>query len=119
MEIRIDEKERYCIIQIDGRLVAACSEQLREIVGKRLERFNNILFDLTKMAHIDSSGLGVLVQILQRTNAQGGTTRLACLQAHPRIVFDITKVYRVFEIFDTVEEAEKAFAASAAPATEI
>ena len=42
--------------------------------------------------------------------AAGGEVRLACLQAHPRIVFDITKVFRVFEIFDTVEEARKAFA---------
>ena len=50
------------------------------------------------------------MRALQKARAAGGEVRLACLQAHPRIVFDITKVFRVFEIFDTVEEARKAFA---------
>ena len=36
--------------------------------------------------------------------------KIACLQAHPRVVFDITKAYRVFEIYDSVEAAVAAFA---------
>ena len=46
----------------------------------------------------------------KKCKAAGGICRLACLQPHPRIVFDITKVFRVFEIFDSVEEAEASFA---------
>ena len=43
------------------------------------------------------------------TTAAGGTVKLACLQNRPRIVFDITQVYRVFEIFDNVNSALESF----------
>ena len=111
MELKIEKTPKFVKVEIEGRLVASCSEELKESVGRAVEETPNVLFDLSKMAHIDSSRLGVLVYILQKCRAAGGTCRLACLQSHPKIVFDITKVYRVFEIFDTVADAEKAFEA--------
>jgi len=111
MEIKIEEKNNLIKVQLEGRLVASCSEKLKEELEPKIANCPNVIFDLSKMTHIDSSGLGALVMILQKTRAAGGITRLACLQPHPRIVFDITKVFRVFEIFDTVEAAEKAFQA--------
>ncbi len=101
----------YVEVRIDGRLVASCAEEAQAALDAALETNANLLIDLSKMTHIDSSGLGLLVRALQKARAAGGEVRLACLQAHPRIVFDITKVFRVFEIFDTVEEARKAFTA--------
>ena len=96
-------------VSLDGRLVAACSEDFKETMFERLKDHKSILFDLTKMAHIDSSGLGALVSILQRVNSVGGVIKLACLQPRPRIVFDITKICRVFDIYDTVDEAIASF----------
>lgn len=110
MTMNITPADGYVEIQVDGRLVASCAEAAQAALDKALEGSANLLLDLSKMTHIDSSGLGLLVRALQKSRAAGGEVRLACLQAHPRIVFDITKVFRVFEIFDTVEEARKAFA---------
>ena len=64
---------------------------------------------MQKMEHVDSSGLGALVSLLQWMNSNGGTIKLCCLQPRPRIVFDITKVYRIFEIYDTEAAAMEAF----------
>ena len=96
-------------VSLDGRLVAACSEEFKELMFERLKDHKSILFDLSKMVHVDSSGLGALVSILQRVNSNGGVIKLACLQSRPRIVFEITKIYRVFDIYDTVEEALASF----------
>jgi anti-sigma B factor antagonist len=110
MEIKVEDHEKFWKVCIDGRLVAACVEDLKDALAGKVEAKPQVLFDLSKMTHVDSSGLGALVQVLQKAKAGGGIARLACLQPHPRIVIDITKVFRVFEIFDTVEQAEKAFA---------
>jgi len=110
MEIKVEKKSGILDVSIVGRLVASCSDELTERLSSELESCPNVLFDLSQMTHIDSSGLGVLVRILQKCKEAGGACRIACLQPHPRIVFDITKVHRVIEIFDTVEEALQAFA---------
>ena len=96
-------------VEIDGRLVAACSEEFKEAMFEQLKEHKNILFDMSKMTHIDSSGLGALVSILQWVNTRGGVIKLSCVQPRPKIVFEITKVYRVFEIYDTVEDALASF----------
>jgi len=96
-------------VSLDGRLVAACSEEFKEAMFEHLKDHKSVLFDLTRMVHVDSSGLGVLVTILQRVNSHGGSVKLACLQPRPRIVFDITKIYRVFDIYDTVDAALASF----------
>lgn len=106
MAWNISEEGNRLTIAIDGRLVAAVAPTLREEVLAKLRDGMNVLFDLSGMAHIDSSGLGVLVQVLQKTKAGGGKVVLAALQPGPKIVFDITKVSRVFDIVPTVDDAK-------------
>ena len=106
MAWNITEENNTLNIAIDGRLVAAVAPALREEIFGKLHPGANVLFDLGNMVHIDSSGLGVLVQVLQKTKALGGKVALAALQPGPKIVFDITKVSRVFEIVPTVADAK-------------
>ena len=93
-------------VALDGRFVASSVPMLREDVLGRIGENAKVLFDLSSMVHIDSSGLGVLVQVLQKAKAGGGKVILAGLQPGPKIVFDITKVSRVFEIVPTVADAK-------------
>ena len=102
----ITEEENVLKIEIDGRLVAAVAPALRAEVLAKVSDGTNVLLDLGRMVHIDSSGLGVLVQILQKAKSGGGKMVIAALQPGPKIVFDITKVSRVFEIVPTVADAK-------------
>ncbi len=102
----ISGDEKMLKVVVDGRLVAAVAPSLREELLAKMQNGTNVLFDLGKMVHIDSSGLGVLVQVLQKSKAGGGKVVLAALQPGPKIVFDITKVSRVFEIVPTVADAK-------------
>ena len=101
-------------ISLEGRMVASKSEDFREAALLRLSECPNLLFDLSGMQYIDFFGLGVLVHLLQKASAAGGTVKLACLQPRPKIVFDITRVYRVFKIFDSVEAGMASFNSGAA-----
>lgn len=98
-------------VSISGRLVASCAEEFKETMFDRLKDFKQVLLNLEKMEHVDSSGLGALVSILQWMNSSSRSLKLCALQPRPKIVFDITKVNRIFEIYDTEEAAMAAFAA--------
>ena len=102
----VSKNENLLTVSIEGRLVAAVAPDLREDIISKMADGTNVLFDMAKMTHIDSSGLGALVQILQKVKSGGGRVILAALQPAPKIVFDITKVSRVFEIVPTVEDAK-------------
>jgi len=101
----VSKNENLLTVSIEGRLVAAVAPDLREDIISKMADGTNVLFDMAKMTHIDSSGLGALVQILQKVKSGGGRVILAALQPAPKIVFDITKVSRVFEIVPTVADA--------------
>jgi anti-sigma B factor antagonist len=109
MNYEFEQREKVLLVKIDGRLVAAYAEEFQNQVLDHMETCKSIVIDLSKMTHIDSSGLGSLVFLLQRANAIGGNVKLACLQSRPRIIFEITRVFRVFEIFDTVDAAVKSY----------
>lgn len=102
----IKKEGRLLTVSIDGRFVASVAPSVRDDIMAQMADGDNVLFDLSHMVHIDSSGLGVLVQILQKAKAGGGKVILAALQPAPKIVFDITKVSRVFEIVPTVADAK-------------
>ncbi len=106
MQYDVKVEGNLITVSIDGRFVASVAPAVRDDILGRISNGTNVLFDLSKMVHIDSSGLGVLVQILQKTKAGGGKVILASLQSAPKIVFDITKVSRVFEIVPTVADAK-------------
>ena len=109
MNFEIENVGNVLKVSVEGRLVASCSEEFKDAMFNRLRDAKRVLLDLRKMGHIDSSGLGALVSVLQWVNSNGGTLKLSGLQPRPKIVFDITKVYRVFEIFETEEEAIASF----------
>lgn len=109
MEYRFETEGNILKVFLSGRLVASCSEEFKDAMFERLKESKQIVFNLQKMEHVDSSGLGALVSVLQWVNSNGGALKLCCLQPRPKIVFDITKVYRIFEVYDTEQEALAAF----------
>ena len=106
MACEIKKEGKLMTVSIDGRFVASVAPGVRDEILSQMQEGTNVLFDLGKMVHIDSSGLGVLVQVLQKAKAGGGKVVLAALQPAPKIVFDITKVSRVFEIVPNVADAK-------------
>ena len=96
-------------ISIAGRLVANCADEFKQLLLTSMDENKQILLDLSQMNYIDSSGLGAMVFGHQEITQRGGQLKIACLQAKPRVVFDITKVYRIFDIYDDVETAIASF----------
>ncbi|MFA6817217.1 MAG: STAS domain-containing protein [Lentisphaeria bacterium] len=107
MEYKFEKLDKILKISLEGRFVAAVIDDFKNALSKWIPENKYLLFDLSKMNYIDSSGLGILISVLQTINEAGGSMNVAAVQPRPRIIFDITKVYRVLNIFDDVDSALK------------
>lgn len=64
-----------------------------------------VVFDMSRVTFIDSSGIGTLVRTLGRLKKAGGTLRLAGVKDMVQGALKITQVIRIIEVFPTAAEA--------------
>ena len=69
------------------------------------EQCCDLIVDLTDIAFIDSTGLGVLVAGQNRAGELGGKLSVVCAQERVLKLFRITGLDEVFAIYPTRDEA--------------
>lgn len=88
------------VVVASGEIDLASSPELRSLLHDLLDDDAEVLvLDLQGVSFIDSSGLGVLVGVLQRAQEQPGRRfELRGVQGPVRRVFDITGLDEVFAL---------------------
>lgn len=77
-----------------------------EVVGVSAEfKEKMVLVDLNEVTYIDSWGLAIFMEAMQRITAQGGNLVLIRLHENVRRVLETAKLDQIFNIFSTREEA--------------
>lgn len=79
------------------RLLELCSEKPKHLV-----------FDMSRVSHIDSAGVGTLVDIFRRLRTAKSRMSLAGMNDRVRSVFEVTKLDKFFSIYPTADEALEA-----------
>ncbi len=70
---------------------------------------HNVIFELSDLEQIDSSGIGAIIALFKRVRTNKGTVKIARLVGQPKEIFSLLRLDRVFEIHDDVESALKSF----------
>ena len=76
--------------------------QLEPLIERQI---TGIVIDLSHVPYVDSSGLAIFIDALQRVQRYGGRLALAGLQDNVRLVFQISKLDKVFKIFEDSQSA--------------
>jgi len=101
LEIRLTHDGGRCEAFLSGELDVSTSERLRaELLQLIGDGCRTLVIDMSDLALIDSTGLGVLVGVLKRILQHGGQLVLRSPRPAARKVFDITGLDRVFQIVD-------------------
>jgi anti-sigma B factor antagonist len=101
LEIRVTHDGARCEAFLSGDLDASTSARLRaELLQLIEDGCRALVIDMSDLALIDSTGLGVLVGVLKRILQHGGELVLRAPRPAARKVFDITGLNRVFTIVD-------------------
>ena len=71
-------------------------ETLRPLIDKKVSR---IYIDMSEVGYIDSSGLAVLIDAMQRIANYGGKFGLIALRPAVRTVLEIARLDQVFRVY--------------------
>jgi anti-sigma B factor antagonist len=110
MALDIDQRDcpgATSIITLRGKLMlgeeAAAMEGLVPELLKNGRK--NLIFDLSGVTHIDSTGIGRFIDAYSRLVPVGGQMRLAGASGAVRDSFRVTRLDTVFKFYPTVEAA--------------
>jgi len=95
------------VLEMTGsiRLGPNC-KQIEHVVDGMIHRHETqIIFDLSGVSFIDSSGIGILVKCLVKLKKLGGTLRLTGVKGMVEGVLKLTQIDRVLGVYPTASEA--------------
>ena len=82
--------------ELDLHSSPVVKEQLETAIDAQRPK---VVVDLSGVSYIDSSGLAVFIEAMQRVAGYGGTFAICGLQEHVRHIFSIARLDQVFRIF--------------------
>jgi anti-sigma B factor antagonist len=106
----VEQTGDIAIVVIPGKtLDSANSRVFKEQVAPVVAQNKKLIFDLSQLSFVDSSGLGAILSSLRNANANGGDLKLCGLSKPVRALFELVRMHRIFDILNTREEAIRAF----------
>ena len=111
LQCNVEKHENHTILRLqEKRLDAAVSQDFKAYAFEVLDGgCLNVGIDMSDVTFVDSTGLGVLVAVLNRIG-QDGILVLWNVTPTVKSVLELTQLYKVFGIYETEEDALAQFA---------
>lgn len=90
-------------------LDAANAKEFRADITPILEADAKIVFDMSPVNFLDSSGCGTILSCLRQLNSAGGDLKMFGLQQSVRTLFELIRLHRIIDIFNSRDEAVNAY----------
>ncbi|HYM00378.1 MAG TPA: STAS domain-containing protein [Blastocatellia bacterium] len=110
METLVETVGNIAVLLVEGEsLDASNSREFKRSAMAALQGHSRLVFDLSGLEFVDSSGLGAILSCLRQLNASGGDLKLCGMTKPVRALFELVRMHRIFDIFGTREDAIKSF----------
>lgn len=94
------------IVLIDSEnLDASNVKEFKEQIQTLLDSNSIVIFDMSRLSFVDSSGLGALLSCLRVMNHKNGQLKLFAMAKPVQALFELVRMHRIFAIYDTKEDA--------------
>src|SRR5881394_1384854 len=94
------------VLQLEGEVDLHVSPEVAESLRSIIETKPNVVaVDLAKVTYLDSSGLAVLIDGMQKVQEYGGKFAIANVQESVLHIFEIARLDQVFQIFPDIDAA--------------
>lgn len=102
LQVHAKNLESFTVLCVQGQIVTGETDVLRSAFLS-LSETGRVILDLAKVSIVDAHGLGVLLDLRQRTLAKGARFELMNVSQPLRRVLEITHLDSVFDITYGVE----------------
>ena len=110
MQFETEKTGDVTIVTVQTEVLdAGNAKEFRADISPVLEQDVNIVFDMSRVNFLDSSGCGTILSCLRQLNSAGGDLKMYGLQQPVRTLFELIRLHRIIDIFNTREEAVNAF----------
>ncbi|HTM36661.1 MAG TPA: winged helix-turn-helix domain-containing protein [Terriglobales bacterium] len=104
------------LVELEGKIVYGPEcRQLEWLVAELLEEGDRkIIFDLSRVNHVDSTGVGIIVMCSGKVKGAGGELRFVGAEGHVKEVLKLTDVGKILRLYPRRSEALEGFVGTAA-----
>jgi len=96
---------RVATLRVRGRLDADTSQLLLQRCADIQARGQNLILNLSEVTFLGSTGVGVLLALVEQFQEQAGVVHLACLSEPARTVVDVLDLGEYLSIHASEEDA--------------
>ncbi len=102
VDIKLEKVDNVMGVALAGEINVGNSSELRSTFIKLLQgNEKNVLVDFEKVTFIDSSGLAVLIEMIQKLEKVSGQLRLCNVNKKIRGIFEIVKIHKLIKMYDS------------------
>lgn len=107
MEIKNIGENRTILIKVDGELDHHMASKIKAEADKKMCLTNavNVIFDLSDMTFMDSSGIGVMMGRYKKARTLGGKTAVYGTNAQTLRIIKMSGIDRIIKIVPCFEKA--------------
>lgn len=103
-------KDEIKVLRFEGAILRKDSERIEsELMRTDILSHKGVILDFSRVHHICSSALGLLVSFKRRLRQSGGEVKIVVDDDDIRQVFEITMLDKVLDIYSNLHEAEETF----------
>jgi stage II sporulation protein AA (anti-sigma F factor antagonist) len=107
LRIQCSRDKHTLVVDIEGELDHHTSDVFRDKVDNALKdpTIKNIVYDLSHLKFMDSSGVGVFIGRYKIISRRGGVAAAAGLKPQIHKVFEVSGLYTIIKKYNDVQEA--------------
>jgi anti-sigma B factor antagonist len=102
MPVAIEHIGDVLVVALAGKSLDASNvKEFKQEIAPILASKAKVVFDMSQLQFVDSSGLGSLLSCLRQLQAGGGELKLCGLAQPVQTLFTLVRMNRIFDIFPT------------------
>ncbi len=107
MNLKLEVIDKTMIIQFDGELDHHTAQEIREEIDRTIEvkSIKNLIFDLSNLKFMDSSGIGVVIGRYKVINKKGGKVGVINVNPHVNKIFEMSGLFKIINKYSDKNEA--------------